>query len=87
MVWIRQRSEADDPASDRRVVEQYETLEALVEERQSRLFQHEMYDLINDDVSLRVFMEYHVFAVWDFMSLVKALQRSYVCRHPLGASR
>ncbi len=42
--------------------------------RQS-LLEHPLYEDLEQPAALRTFMQYHVFAVWDFMSLLKALQR------------
>jgi hypothetical protein len=39
------------------------------------LLEHPIYREIDGLGALRLFMEHHVFAVWDFMSLLKALQR------------
>jgi hypothetical protein len=40
---------------------------------------HPLYAETDQLQSLRIFMKYHVFAVWDFMSLLKGLQRAVTC--------
>jgi hypothetical protein len=54
-------------------------LEELVESTRplrDRLVRHPLYSSIATAEGLRAFMEHHVFAVWDFMTLLKSLQRS-----------
>jgi hypothetical protein len=46
-----------------------------------RLTTHEIYSGVSDISGLRIFMSNHVFAVWDFMTLLKSLQRSLTCIH------
>jgi hypothetical protein len=43
------------------------------------LLNNGLYYRIKTLADLRRFMEHHVFAVWDFMSLLKALQRELTC--------
>ena len=46
---------------------------------QKELIAHPLYSEIECPEHLRTFMEHHVFAVWDFMSLLKALQQGLTC--------
>ena len=43
------------------------------------LLDHAIYTHVSSPADLRLFMEDHVFAVWDFMSLLKRLQQDMTC--------
>jgi hypothetical protein len=43
------------------------------------LVQHPINSFIQNKADLEVFMNHHVFAVWDFMTLVKKLQQELTC--------
>ena len=53
----------------------YKRLTAL----QKTLMDHKIYKTVNGQTRIKVFMQSHVFAVWDFMLLLKALQRNLTC--------
>ncbi len=68
-------------------------IEARLAPLRTRLAAHPLYASIRTPAHLRLFMESHVYAVWDFMSLLKALQRALTSVEvpwvpsPLPASR
>ncbi len=52
-----------------------ETISPLIE----NIVNHQLYSAIEDIEDMRIFMQYHVYAVWDFMSLLKSLQKNLTC--------
>lgn len=56
-----------------------EKLKESVEPARRRVIDHPMYHRLDDVAAVRTFMRHHVFAVWDFMSLLKSLQRGLTC--------
>ena len=48
-------------------------------EARERLIHHRLYAGVNSPDRLRRFMEMHVYAVWDFQSLLKAMQQRLTC--------
>ncbi len=58
-----------------RLIEFEETIESY----RKQLFSHPVYQKIQELSAVRQFMTHHVFAVWDFMSLLKSLQQKLTC--------
>jgi hypothetical protein len=54
-------------------------LQRRLQPLRERLLAHPVYGSLRDLGDLHKFLSLHVFAVWDFMSLLKALQRELTC--------
>ncbi|MEN9323747.1 MAG: hypothetical protein RL699_1527 [Bacteroidota bacterium] len=50
-----------------------------IQPQKDALIQHPLYQKVQSIADLHVFLEQHIYAVWDFMSLLKALQIKLTC--------
>jgi hypothetical protein len=56
-----------------------DNLKTAIEPTRRKVVTHPLYQRLNTLDAVVTFMEHHVFAVWDFMSLLKALQGALTC--------
>ena len=74
--WLadRNRSEAEDrtPPRVRRLL-------ANIEDAREALVAHPVYSRVDSIENMHVFMSFHIWAVWDFMCLLKGLQVNLSC--------
>lgn len=54
-------------------------LRKTIEPLRQEILNHPLYSMIQSPEDLKLFMQHHVFAVWDFMSLLKTLQNNLTC--------
>jgi len=50
-----------------------------IDHQKQQLLQHSLYEKVKTIDDLHCFLENHIYAVWDFMSLLKALQNKLTC--------
>ncbi len=55
------------------------TINNSIQAQKDLLLHHPLYNKVKSIEDLRCFLENHVYAVWDFMSLLKALQTKLTC--------
>ena len=56
-----------------------EALKLSIQSEREALLSHAVYQQIEDLEGIQNFAKYHIFAVWDFMSLLKSLQIGLTC--------
>jgi hypothetical protein len=62
-----------------KIAENYSMESVVISDKKEKLIRHSLYSQISTLRDVQIFMESHVFAVWDFMSLLKNLQTSLTC--------
>jgi hypothetical protein len=69
---------------------QIQKIKKTIEPLRQEIINHPVYSAIKDIDDLKVFMQFHVYAVWDFMSLLKTLQTNLTCTtvpwFPIGSA-
>jgi hypothetical protein len=65
-------------------------LQQSISDLKQQIIDHPVFEQIRSLDDLAVFMNYHIYAVWDFMSLLKALQVNLTCTRvpwfPVGSA-
>ena len=56
-----------------------DNIQEKIKNHRDRLLEHKLYSNIETIKDLQLFTENHIYAVWDFMSLLKALQIRLTC--------
>jgi hypothetical protein len=56
-----------------------QTINNNIQEYKNQLLTHSLYEKVKTIDDLHCFLENHIYAVWDFMSLLKALQNKLTC--------
>lgn len=56
-----------------------QSINQSIDQQKQKLLNHPLYSKIKSVEDLHFFLESHVYAVWDFMSLLKALQQKLTC--------
>ena len=64
--------------SDAKTSTQHDMCRVVLGDCRERLVDHEIYGLVDSPDRLCRFMESHIWAVWDFQSLLKAMQQHNV---------
>lgn len=54
-------------------------IQTRIEPLRQEIIHHKVYNEIRSIEDLQIFMRFHVYAVWDFMSLLKSLQKNLTC--------
>ena len=54
-------------------------IQEKIQPLREQIVHHPLFAQINSIKDIQLFMQYHVYAVWDFMSILKALQQNLTC--------
>lgn len=54
-------------------------LKKNIEPLRQEIINHKVYSAIKSIDDLKIIMQYHIYAVWDFMSMLKSLQNNLTC--------
>ena len=61
------------------MTEQIDLLQTRIAPLKQAIVNHKVYNAITNIEDVKHFMEHHIYAVWDFMSLLKSLQMALTC--------